>query len=103
MGILIAPAVFPVAATLMWKKQTSTGAIAGAVGGLICGVSAWLGVAQSYYGYINLDSSELLNGRVRMTAELTIFCFTQLAAITRCLPAIWSPCSAAQSSQSSFL
>lgn len=57
MGILIAPAVFPVAATLMWKKQSKYGAIAGALGGFICGLAAWLGVAKSYYGYVNLDST----------------------------------------------
>jgi Na+/proline symporter len=58
MGILIAPAVFPVAATLMWKKQTATAAIAGAVGGFICGISAWLGVAQSYYGCVPIGDPQ---------------------------------------------
>lgn len=49
--------MFPVAATLMWKKQSKWGAIAGALGGFVCGIAAWLGVAKSYYGYINLDST----------------------------------------------
>ncbi|KAJ3202698.1 hypothetical protein HDU82_007170 [Entophlyctis luteolus] len=57
MGILTAPAVMPIALTLIWKKQTKVGAICGAIGGLVLGVTAWLVTASQYYGEINLDTT----------------------------------------------
>lgn len=42
MGVLIGSAVVPIALTLAWKRQSAIGAIAGAVSGLVCGVSGWL-------------------------------------------------------------
>ncbi|KND04472.1 solute:sodium symporter (SSS) family transporter [Spizellomyces punctatus DAOM BR117] len=57
MGVLLSPAVFPIAFTLTWRKQTATGAIAGAVTGFVCGVSLWLIVTKAYYGEINIDTT----------------------------------------------
>ncbi|TPX63359.1 hypothetical protein CcCBS67573_g08701 [Chytriomyces confervae] len=57
MGILVAPAVMPIALTLTWKKQNATAAISGAIGGLVCGLAAWLITASKYYGYVNLEST----------------------------------------------
>ncbi|KAI8610920.1 urea active transporter [Chytriomyces sp. MP71] len=57
MGVLVAPAVMPIALTLTWPKQNARAAVAGAVGGLVCGLTAWLVTARAYYGYINLDST----------------------------------------------
>ncbi|TPX65724.1 hypothetical protein SpCBS45565_g04923 [Spizellomyces sp. 'palustris'] len=57
MGVLLSPAVFPIAFTLTWRKQTATGAIAGAITGFVCGVSLWLIVTKAYYGEINIDTT----------------------------------------------
>ncbi|KAJ3277876.1 hypothetical protein HK104_002881, partial [Borealophlyctis nickersoniae] len=57
MGILVSPAVMPIAFTLTWKKQTATGAIAGALSGSGVGIALWLIVAKAYYGEINITTT----------------------------------------------
>lgn len=57
MGLLIGGAVFPVAFSICWKKQTRAGAISGALLGLVAGLSAWLAEAKVYYGEITLEST----------------------------------------------
>jgi len=57
MGLLIGGAVFPVAFSICWKKQTRAGAVSGAIVGLIAGLSAWLAEAKVYYGEITLEST----------------------------------------------
>jgi Na+/proline symporter len=42
MGIIVAPAVIPIAFTFTWSKQSATGAIAGSLGAFACGLLAWL-------------------------------------------------------------
>lgn len=57
MGLLIGGAVFPVAFSICWKKQTRAGAVSGALVGLVAGLSAWLAEAKVYYGEITLEST----------------------------------------------
>ncbi|KAJ3182570.1 hypothetical protein HDU85_002669 [Gaertneriomyces sp. JEL0708] len=57
MGVLLSPAVFPIAFTLCWKKQSAKAAVAGALVGLACGLIAWLVTCKAYYGYIDIVTS----------------------------------------------
>jgi hypothetical protein len=57
MGILIGGAVFPTAFTIVWKKQTRAGAIAGCLTGLAAGLIAWFTTAYHYYGEITVAST----------------------------------------------
>ncbi|KAJ7025485.1 Sodium:solute symporter family-domain-containing protein [Mycena alexandri] len=57
MGLLIGGAVFPVAFTITWAGQTRIGAICGALGGLLAGVTAWLVTAQKCYGEITIETT----------------------------------------------
>ena len=59
MGLLIGGAVFPAAFTIIWKKQSRIGAIAGCLTGLAAGLTAWLATAKSYYGEITLETTGL--------------------------------------------
>ncbi|KAK0938063.1 hypothetical protein LTR29_010392 [Friedmanniomyces endolithicus] len=57
MGLIIGGAVFPAAFTLCWKGQTKFGAIAGCLGGLVAGVTAWLVQAHVQYGELTITST----------------------------------------------
>lgn len=57
MGLLIGGAVFPVAFSITWKKQSRAGAIAGALCGLAAGLTAWLVEAKVHYGELTLSST----------------------------------------------
>ena len=54
MGIIVAPAVIPIAFTLTWSKQNTTAAIASPVIGFALGLITWLVTAQGQYGSITL-------------------------------------------------
>ncbi|KAJ6020190.1 hypothetical protein N7522_000265 [Penicillium canescens] len=57
MGLLIGGAVFPAAFSITWKGQTRLGALCGALGGLVAGVTAWLVEAKVYYGEVNITTT----------------------------------------------
>ncbi|TKA83061.1 hypothetical protein B0A55_00925 [Friedmanniomyces simplex] len=57
MGLIIGGAVFPAAFTLCWKGQTRIGAVAGCIGGLAAGVTAWLVQAHVQYGELTIAST----------------------------------------------
>jgi urea-proton symporter len=57
MGLAIGGAVFPVAFSITWKKQTRIAAISGALCGLAAGLTAWLVTAQTYYGALTLETT----------------------------------------------
>ncbi|KAK0891705.1 hypothetical protein LTR02_013857 [Friedmanniomyces endolithicus] len=57
MGLIIGGAVFPAAFTLCCKGQTRFGAIAGCLGGLVAGVTAWLVQAHVQYGELTITST----------------------------------------------
>lgn len=54
MGIIVAPAVIPIAFTLTWSKQNATAAILSPVIGFALGLITWLATAQGLYGDISL-------------------------------------------------
>ena len=49
-GILISSSVVPIAMSILWARATSSGMIAGVVGGCISGFIAWLSYASTYDG-----------------------------------------------------
>lgn len=49
-GILIASSVVPIALSILWARATSTGMIAGVVGGCAAGMVVWLSYASQYPG-----------------------------------------------------
>ena len=57
MGLAIGGAVFPVAFSITWRKQTRVAAISGALFGLAAGLTAWLVTAQVYYGELTLETT----------------------------------------------
>ena len=50
MGILIGPAVIPIALVVCWDRLSSGGVIAGSLIGVVCGFVTWLSVASTYPG-----------------------------------------------------
>lgn len=56
MGVLIGSAVVPLT-LILWKKTNRIAATAGALSGLICGVSVWLGSAYVLYGEISVQTT----------------------------------------------
>ena len=57
MGIIVAPAVIPIAFTLTWSKQNATAAIVSPLIAFGLGVMAWLVTAQAKYGKVDLVTS----------------------------------------------
>ena len=77
MGILIGSAVVPISLSLLWAKTNRYAATAGAVAGLIVGVSSWLVSAALMYGDITVSTTghmvPLLLGNVfSITTSLVI-------------------------------
>jgi SSS family transporter len=71
MGVLIGSAVIPIALTITWKKTDKHAAVAGAIGGLVVALAAWIGTAISlpaYGGQLTLaslgDNFSMLYGNV---------------------------------------
>ena len=57
MGIAVAPAVFPIFGSLVWKKTNSMGCVAGMVGGCILGIMTWLVTAGTLYNSVTVDTT----------------------------------------------
>jgi SSS family transporter len=57
MGIMIGSAVAPISFAILWKKTHRIAATAGAIIGLICGITIWLFTANSMFGEITLVST----------------------------------------------
>ncbi|KAI9357535.1 Sodium:solute symporter family-domain-containing protein [Pilaira anomala] len=57
MGVLISSAVFPLAMTLLWSKQSKEAAIASPILGFFCAVGTWLAVTYGMYGKFTIETS----------------------------------------------
>lgn len=57
MGILIGPAVVPIALTVSWKKTNGISVTLGSVGGLIAGILSWLTTTWFLYGQLSVDTT----------------------------------------------
>ncbi|KZT03538.1 Na+/solute symporter [Laetiporus sulphureus 93-53] len=53
-GTLYTAAVGPIVLSVLWRKQTRTAVISGALGGLCIGVICWLVVGKTYYGALTI-------------------------------------------------
>jgi urea-proton symporter len=62
MGVVIGPAVFPVAMSISWRKCSGVGAVSGAIGGFVLGLSSWLAYAAADGGISinNLGRDEIM-------------------------------------------
>ncbi|ERT01708.1 hypothetical protein HMPREF1624_00002 [Sporothrix schenckii ATCC 58251] len=56
--VIACPGIIPLALTLGWKRQTKTAAIVAPILGFLTGLGIWLGTAYSYYGAINMATTE---------------------------------------------
>ncbi|KDN40706.1 Na+/solute symporter [Tilletiaria anomala UBC 951] len=57
MGIIIAPAVFPIFSCIVWSKANRTGALVGMFSGLALGIIAWLVSASLLEGSLTVDTT----------------------------------------------
>ncbi|MEO9295055.1 MAG: sodium/solute symporter [Nitrososphaera sp.] len=57
MGVMIGSAVAPIALAVVWKKTSKVAATAGALGGLVCGLVAWIWTAYVFYGEVSIYST----------------------------------------------
>ena len=57
MGIICSPAVFPVAFSITWKKQSRSAAIGASIIGVVAGIISWLVTAQKLFGEITIKST----------------------------------------------
>jgi urea-proton symporter len=68
MGILIGPAVVPIALTVSWKKTNKTAVILGALVGLIAGICSWVTTTWLLYGELTIattgETTPLLIGNI---------------------------------------
>lgn len=68
MGILIGPAVVPIALTVSWKKTNKNAAIMGSILGLAAGVCSWITATWLLYGHLSIattgETTPLLIGNV---------------------------------------
>jgi urea-proton symporter len=68
MGILIGPAVVPIALTVSWKKTNKNAAIMGSILGLAAGICSWMTTTWLLYGHLSIattgETTPLLIGNV---------------------------------------
>jgi len=53
-GVILSPAVIPIALTVSWSKLTRAGVFCGAIGGACLGMLAWMIGCWKIYGQINI-------------------------------------------------
>ncbi|KAF8130255.1 hypothetical protein EV363DRAFT_1296881 [Boletus edulis] len=55
-GVILSPAVIPIALTISWSKLTRAGVFCGAIGGAVLGMIAWMIGCLKIYGQINIPN-----------------------------------------------
>ncbi|EIW76837.1 Na+/solute symporter [Coniophora puteana RWD-64-598 SS2] len=55
-GVILSPAVIPIALTISWSKLTEAGVFCGAVGGAVLGMIAWMIGCWKIYGAITIPN-----------------------------------------------
>ncbi|KAI8073783.1 Sodium:solute symporter family-domain-containing protein [Thamnidium elegans] len=80
MGVLISSAVFPLAMTLLWSKQSKIAVIASPILGFFCAVGTWLGVTYGMYGHFTIETSSqnfpMMSGNIVALLSPVIFTVT---------------------------
>jgi Na+/proline symporter len=68
MGVLIGSAVVPISLAIVWKRTNRVAATAGALTGLVCGVTIWLASSYAFYGTLSVSTTSqnmsLLSGNI---------------------------------------
>jgi nucleotide-binding universal stress UspA family protein len=68
MGVLIGSAVVPISLAIVWNRTNKVAATSGALAGLVCGVSVWLGSSYAFFGTVSVSTTShslpLLAGNV---------------------------------------
>jgi Na+(H+)/acetate symporter ActP len=57
MGVLIGSAVVPISLAIVWKRTNRVAATAGALTGLVCGVTIWLASSYAFYGTLTVSTT----------------------------------------------
>lgn len=55
-GIICAPAVFPIACTILWRKQNTVAVVGAPILGTATGIACWLGSTYHWYGELSVDN-----------------------------------------------
>jgi SSS family transporter len=81
MGNFIGSAVFPIAFSITWEKCSALGAIAGAIGGLVCSILAWVNACSKLNdGIVTVDTLgqnlPMLAGNITALAISPLICVT---------------------------
>lgn len=58
-GVVLTPAVFPIASTVMWKRQSANAAFFGTMIGVVCGMTGWMVGCKMIYGSISIPNLAL--------------------------------------------
>ncbi|KAK2796198.1 hypothetical protein FQN52_000176 [Onygenales sp. PD_12] len=57
LGVITCPGIFPMAFTILWKRQSKAAAIISPVLGMATGIAVWLGTAHAFYGEVTVAST----------------------------------------------
>ncbi|PYH71807.1 sodium:solute symporter family protein [Aspergillus vadensis CBS 113365] len=56
-GVVTCPGIFPMAFTILWRRQNRAAAILSPILGMATGIGVWLGTAQHFYGAVSVSST----------------------------------------------
>ncbi|KAF4568409.1 hypothetical protein EYR36_010420 [Pleurotus pulmonarius] len=79
LGVVLSPAVIPIALTVSWSKLTRAGVLSGALIGAILGMTAWMIGCLKIYGVINV--ANLANPYSAVCSGLTGLLFSGLITV----------------------
>ncbi|KAE8155149.1 Sodium:solute symporter family-domain-containing protein [Aspergillus avenaceus] len=57
LGVVTCPGIFPMAFTILWRRQNTAAAILSPVLGMATGIGVWLGTAQHFYGSVSVAAT----------------------------------------------
>ncbi|KAK6832311.1 hypothetical protein RU639_003906 [Aspergillus parasiticus] len=57
LGVVTCPGIFPMAFTILWRRQSTAAAILSPVLGMATGIGVWLGTAQHFYGSVSVSAT----------------------------------------------
>ncbi|GAB1192497.1 hypothetical protein APSETT444_001689 [Aspergillus pseudonomiae] len=57
LGVVTCPGIFPMAFTILWRRQSTAAAILSPILGMATGIGVWLGTAQHFYGSVSVSAT----------------------------------------------
>ncbi|PYI11035.1 hypothetical protein BO78DRAFT_448624 [Aspergillus sclerotiicarbonarius CBS 121057] len=57
LGVVTCPGIFPMAFTILWRRQSRAAAILAPILGMATGIGVWLGTARHFYGAVSVSST----------------------------------------------